>query len=221
MDHISSKTLQFLKELKQNNYREWFNENKHRFEEAKSEFEAFIEGLIKSISDFDKSIGSLNAKKAIFRIYRDTRFSKDKSPYKTNIGAHLVAHASKVHDRAGYYIHIEPGNCFLAGGAYVPPSPWLNVIREQIAQHGDEFRKIINHPDFKKYFGSIEGEKLKTNPKGFPNDHPEIELLRFKSFLAVHQLKDKQVTGPGFLEYAGQIFKAIHPFDSFLNRGLA
>jgi len=169
---ISNKTFQFLKDLKENNNRDWFNANKPRFEEAKAEFEKFIGGLILRIAKFDPAIGELEPRKSIFRIYRDTRFSKDKSPYKTNLGAHLVAHAEKPHDRAGYYIHLEPGNTFLAGGAHLPSAPWLKAIRQAIAEKGKEFTKILNDSSFKKYFGEMEGEKLKTTPRDYPADHP-------------------------------------------------
>lgn len=218
MDHISKNTVKFLKDLAKNNNRDWFMENKPRYEKAREEFVAFIEELMAGISKYDPGVGELNAKKAVFRIYRDTRFSKDKTPYKTNFGAHLVANAAKPHDRAGYYIHVEPGKAILAGGAYMPPGPWIKAIRDEIAFDPKAFKKIINHKDFKHYFGELEGEQLKTAPKGFPKDHPEIELLRYKSFLAVHNLKDKDLTEPGFVKHAAKVFKALKPFDDFLNK---
>lgn len=215
---VSNKTLKFLKDLKNNNTKEWFTDNKKVYEGVKEEFETFIGELIKQIAKFDPEIADIPPKKAIFRIYRDVRFSKDKSPYKTNIGAHLAAHRSKPHDRAGYYIHIQPGNCFLAGGAYDPGNPWITQIRQEIDYNTKEFKKIINGASFKKYFGEIEGEKLKTAPKGFPKDHPELELLKHKSYLAVHNLSDKDVTSPDFLKHSTTVFKAMKPFDDFLNR---
>jgi len=217
---ISPQIFQFLKELNQNNNRPWFQANKNRYEEARANFEEFINQLIIEIARFDPPIGVLEAKRCIFRIYRDTRFSKDKKPYKTNFGAHLVAHESKVHDRAGYYIHLQPGNTFLAGGAYLPPAPWLKAIRNAIDQKGKEFQKILNHHEFKKYFGEMEGEKLKTVPRDYPADHPFIELLRYKSFLVVHQLNDKDTITADFLKKAVTVFKALKPFDDFLNRSL-
>ena len=214
---ISNKTYQFLKELGENNNRAWFQTNKGRYEEARAEFEGFINRLILGIASFDPPIGELEAKRCIFRIYRDTRFSKDKKPYKTNFGAHLVSTDAKPHDRAGYYIHLQPGNSFLAGGAYLPPAPWLKAIRNAIDQKGRELLKILNHPDFKKYFGEMEGEKLKTTPRDYPADHPFIELLRYKSFLAVHKLNDKDTMSENFLKTASNVFKALKPFDDFLN----
>ena len=220
MTAISKNTMQFLSELKQNNVRDWFLDNKNRFDEAKQEFEAFIDALILEIAKFDPSISHHKAKDCIFRIYRDVRFSKDKSPYKTHFGAHITAAAkrSEIHSRAGYYIHVEPGGSMLAGGAYLPQGPWLKAIRQEIAYNADEFKRILNNEDFKKYFGSIEGEQLKKAPKGYEPDHPEIELLKYKSFLASHKIIDKNVTSESFLKHASEVFKALFPFDQFLNR---
>lgn len=214
---ISNNTFQFLKELGENNNRPWFQANKGRYEEVRANFEEFISILILEIARFDPPIGLLEAKRCIFRIYRDTRFSKDKKPYKTNLGAHLVSTDAKPHDRAGYYIHLQPGNTFLAGGAYLPPAPWLKAIRNTIDQKGNELIKIINHPDFKKYFGEMEGEKLKTTPRDYPADHPHIDLLRYKSFLAVHKLSQKETMSENFPKTASKVFKALKPFDDFLN----
>lgn len=218
MSNISNTTFKFLKDLKNNNNREWFNDNKKRFEAAKEEFETFIGALITNISKFDAPIGSLEPKKTIFRIYRDVRFSANKDPYKINFGAHLSSSPSKIHDRAGYYIQIQPGNSFLAGGAYLPPSAWINKIRQEIDYNTDEFKKILNNATFKKYFGGITGEQLKTAPKGYPKDHPEIELLRYKSYLVSNECGDKVVTSEDFLNHATNVFKAMKPFDDFLNR---
>lgn len=214
---ITKATLQYLKDLKKNNNRSWFTEIKPRFDAARAEFETFISQLILEIALFDPVIGELESRRCIFRIYRDTRFSKDKTPYKTNFGAHLVGHESKVYDRAGYYFHLEPGNIFLAGGAYLPPGPWLNSIRRAIDQNGRKFIRIINDPLFKKYFGELDGEKLKTTPRDYPADHPYIELLRYKSFLALHPVSDRQALAEDFFKYCGQVFAALKPFDDFLN----
>jgi uncharacterized protein (TIGR02453 family) len=217
---ISKATLQFLKDLKKNNERGWFMDNKARFEEAKSDFEEFTNTLISQISRFDEGIGHLQAKDCIFRIYRDTRFSKDKSPYKTNFGAHITSAKSKseIHTRAGYYIHLAPGDSMLAGGAYLPPTPWLKNIRSEINHHGKEFKKIITSATFKKYFTEIEGAKLVKAPKEFPKDHPDIELLKYKSYLAVHKPDDKTVLSKDFVKYSADVFKALKPFGDFLNR---
>ncbi|WOK07985.1 DUF2461 domain-containing protein [Imperialibacter roseus] len=220
MPGISKSTFQFLKELKDNNNREWFTENKKRYEAAKAEFEVFIDALIAKIVEFDPTIGHHKAKDCVFRIYRDVRFSKDKSPYKTHFGAHVTAAAkrSEIHTRAGYYIHLEPGGSMLAGGAYLPEKDWLKSIRQEIDYNGAELHKILDSKDFKSTFGQIEGESLKTTPKGYDADHPEIALLRQKSFLATHKPSDSQVVADGFLDHAAKVFKVLHPFDEFLNK---
>jgi len=220
MATISKSTFQFLKELKSNNNRDWFLANKPWYQECKKEFEVFIDALIGKISEFDPSIGHHTGKDCIFRIYRDVRFSKDKSPYKTHMGAHITSAAKKsdIHSKAGYYIHIGPGESMLAGGAYQPQGPWIKAIRQEIVYNADELRKIINGAKFKEYFGAIEGEKLKKAPKGFEPDHPEIELLKYKSFLATSKVRDSEVTSKEFLNYSANVFKALFPFDQFLNR---
>lgn len=220
MTAISVATFEFLRDLKSNNNREWFTENKKRYEAAKEEFELFVDALIAKIATFDPSISHHKAKNCVFRIYRDVRFSKDKSPYKTHFGAHITAAPTKseIHTRAGYYLHLEPGASMLAGGAYLPEAGWLKKIRQEIDYNGAEFRSILNGKDFRKFFGEIEGEKLKTTPKGYEAGHPEIELLKHKSFLAAHRPGDSEVLAAGFLEHCGKVFKALHPFDEFLNR---
>lgn len=215
---ISTDTFKFLKDLAKNNDKEWFTANKNRYETAKEDFENFIAELIKNIAKFDPPIGNLDARKSIFRIYRDTRFSKDKTPYKINMGANFSASPGKIHDHAGYYIHIEPGKSFLAGGAYVPPTPWINKIRQEIDYNTAEFKKIINAAAFKKNFGEIKGDKLKTVPKGFPKDHPELSLLQYKSYLLVHDCDDNTVTSGGFMKHVTDVYKTMVPFNAFLNR---
>lgn len=221
MDTISSTTLKFLSDLKENNNKDWFAANKSIFENAKAEFEAFIDALIQQIAAFDPTIKHHKGKDCVFRIYRDVRFSKDKSPYKTNFGAHITAAEKKsdIHTKAGYYIHLEPGgNSMLAGGAYMPPSDWLKSIRQEIHYNTADFKAILNSKSFKKYFGELSGEKLKTAPKEYPKDHPEIELLKYKSFLATHQCEDEIITSKNFLKHCREVFEVLYPFDQFLNR---
>lgn len=218
MATISNDTFKFLKDLAKNNNKEWFTTNKKRYEIAKADFEAFVADMIKNMAKFDPPIANLEPKKCIFRIYRDTRFSKDKTPYKINMGANFSVSPSKIHDHAGYYIHIEPGKSFLAGGAYEPPTPWINNIRQEIDYNTKEFKKIIGATTFKKNFGEIKGEKLKTAPKGFPKDHPELSLLQHKSFLLVHDVDDKLVTSDGFMKHLIDVYKSMKPFNDFLNR---
>lgn len=217
MSGISKNTMQFLKDLAKNNNKEWFTKNKGRYEEAKAEFEAFVGAVIKNVAKFDPPIGELEAKKCVFRIYRDTRFSKDKTPYKANMGAILTPGPGKMHNRAGYYIHLEPGKSFLAGGAYEPDGPWLSKIRQEIDYNAKDFKKILNAAAFKKHFGELGGEKLKTVPKGYAKDHPELSLLQHKSFLMMNKVDDKTVQSDGYLKHITDVYKSMKPLNDFLN----
>jgi len=220
---LTNDTLIFLGELLQHNDREWFLAHKKRYETAHFEFHQFVEELISRITSFDPTIAATRrpAKDYIFRIYRDTRFSRDKSPYKTHFGAHVTSAAkrSDVHSRAGYYIHIQPdGQSLLAGGAYLPPAPWLAAIRSRLVEDGEKFRQILNSKSFTDYF-SFEGESLKRPPRGFSKDTPHLDFIRRKSFIAVHSVPDAMVVaGKDFLDHGEKVFKALKPFDDFLNR---
>lgn len=220
MPTISAETLQFLTDLKAHNTKEWFTEHKPRYESAKKEFELFVTALIAQIARFDPAVAHFSAKDCIFRIYRDVRFSADKSPYKAHFGAHITPAASKsqIHTRAGYYVHLEPGASMLAGGAYMPEGPWLKSIRQEIRYNYSDFTAIIEDPAFKAYFGALEGEKLKRPPVDCPADHPGIEYLKQKSFLAVHRPSDAAIISSDFLSHCATVFKTLQPFDAFLNR---
>jgi uncharacterized protein (TIGR02453 family) len=220
MAQLTAETIKFLEHLKYNNNREWFNANKADYERAKSEFINFVDGLIVRIAEFDVDIRHQTAKDTVFRIFRDVRFSADKAPYKTHFGAYISASKSKsdIHSYAGYYIHIEPsGESFLAGGAYLPQGSWLKNIRKEIHYNGDEFREILNHKTFRKTFGEMDGEKLKSSPREYPKDHRDIELLKHKSFLALHKCPDKMVLSEEFGAHAASVFSALYPFNRFLN----
>ena len=219
MAQIGKTTLEFLNGLKYNNNREWFQNNQTVYKEAKANVESFVQELINEIVLFDPGIKGLEVKNCLFRINRDIRFSNEKSPYKTNFGAFIVKGGKKNGDKyAGYYFHLEPGSSMIAGGAYVPPSPWLNAIREKISDETDEFLKIINDKNFKKYFGTVEGERLKTAPKGYPADHPQIEYLKLKSLLAMNEVPDEKVLSPGYFEYVVGGFRAMKPLNDFLSK---
>jgi uncharacterized protein (TIGR02453 family) len=218
METIKKPTLDFLKDLKENNNRDWFIKNRSAYSEAKNNFESFVQSIINEIIDFEPILKGLEVKNCVYRINRDIRFSNDKSPYKTHLGAFIVKGGKKNGDKfAGYYFQVEPGKSIIAGGAYMPPTPWLSAIREKIDEEPERFIKIITDKDFIKYFGKIEGEKLKTSPKGYPSDHPHIDLLRFKSYLAVNELSDKIVFKPDYFGHVIKIFKAMKPFNDFLN----
>jgi uncharacterized protein (TIGR02453 family) len=219
MAAIQKSTLAFLSDLRKNNDREWFNNNRKRYLDAKADYESFIQAIIDEIQKFDPILKGLEATSCTYRINRDIRFSNDKTIYKTHLGAFIVKGGKKNGDKfAGYYVHIEPGNkSMIAGGAYVPPMPWLSAIRAKIDEQGDKFRKIINDKDLKKYFGEIEGEKLKSAPKGFSRDHPDIELLRMKSFLVVRIISDKEIITDGAFDLIIKASRAMKPLNEFLN----
>lgn len=218
MEQIKQSTIDFLKKIKVNNNRDWFISNKSAYIEAKENFEAFIQQIINRIVLFDSDLKGIEVKNCVYRFNRDIRFTNDKSPYKSHFGAYIVKGGKKNGDKcAGYYIHVEPGNSLIAGGAYMPPAPWLSEIRQKIDYDPDRFILIINSKEFKKYFGTIMGEKLKKAPKGFPNEHPNIELLKYKSYLLSNEVGDKFVTSSDFFEYIIKVLKAMKPFNDFLN----
>jgi uncharacterized protein (TIGR02453 family) len=207
----------FLKQIKDHNNKEWFDANKETYLKAKNEFEIFIDEVIKGIRSFDKKIEEqITAKKSTFRIYKDVRFSKDKTPYKTNMGASINP-GGKKSITAGYYLHCEPGNSFLAGGVWMPEPEILNAIRQEIDYNTEPLLKIIDSPNFKKYFtGFDEDGKLKSAPKGFKKDHPQIEILKNKNFIVSHPLSNKEINDPAALSRITAIFKAMHPLIEYL-----
>ncbi|MES2132984.1 MAG: DUF2461 domain-containing protein [Bacteroidota bacterium] len=209
-------TLKFLKQLAKNNRKEWFDENRKTYETSKAEFEAIVKSVIDKSIVFDKLLIGLEAKKCLFRINKDVRFSKDKSPYKLNMGASINP-GGKKSMIAGYYIHIEPGKSFLAGGTWQPMPEVLAAIRQEIDYNSKEFRKILAAKDFKTYFGGLsEEDKLKTAPKGYEKTHPDLDLLQHKSFIVVHDITDAQVMDKNFPTYVAKVFKAMLPLNSFL-----
>ena len=218
MGTIKKSTLDFLTAVKCNNNRDWFNANRPVYAEAKENFESFVQEIIDELTQFEPIMKGLEAKSCVYRINRDIRFSNDKSPYKSHFGAFIVRGGKKNGDKfAGYYFHIEPGKSIMAGGAYMPPAPWLSQIREKISENPDEFIKITTNKEFVKYFGSIDGEKLKTAPKGYPKDHPNVELLKFKSYLVVNEASDKMVLNKDYIDYVIKVFKAMKPLNDYLN----
>jgi uncharacterized protein (TIGR02453 family) len=214
---ITKDILNFLKALKGNNNREWFAENKAWYEKSKQDFSEFVELLILEIRKIDNEIGALEAKDCQFRIFRDVRFSKDKSPYKTNFGAYISRGGKKL-NFAGYYFHMEPGEYFMSGGVYMPQGPVLKAIRQEIFHRIDEFKDLINAPAFKKNFkGLSEIEKLKTPPKDFPKDFPDIDLLKHKHYIMSKSLNEKELLNPNLIKDARETYKAMVPFNHFLN----
>jgi uncharacterized protein (TIGR02453 family) len=218
MKQIDQSTLDFLARLRKNNDREWFNKNRDQYEDAKKNFESFIQDVIVKISGFDPILKGLEASSCIYRINRDIRFSNDKSPYKAHMGAFIVRGGRKNGDRfAGYYVHIEPGASMIAGGAYVPPAPWLSAIREKIDQEPEKIIRILKNKEFVECFGELQGESLKKVPRGYPADHPHSELLKHKSFLVVNSPTDKEVAGTGFFDHVIKVARTMKPLNDFLN----
>ena len=211
--------IPFLEDLNNNNDRDWFQANKKRYLEAKDEFEAFINALIPKLGDIDKDIAGLEPRQCIFRIYRDVRFSKDKSPYKTNMGAAMTRGGRK-NPYATYYVHIEPGNVFAGGGIWMPPAPVLKAMRQEIYYNADEFKGIIESPAFTRYFKKLEGESLKRPPRDFPVDFADIDLLKHKSYIVAVGIDDAIVSSDAFTEKLLDVYSALYPFNTFINRAL-
>ncbi len=210
--------LNFLSDLKANNNRDWFNNNKDRYLEVKSLHAEFLDKVIHGVAAFDNEIQLLPATECTFRIYRDVRFAKNKDPYKINMGA-VIRRGGRKSNYAGYYLHLEPGATFAGGGQFMPAPEVLRAIRYEIYNFPQDFLDILSHPDFVKTFGALqEKDKLKRPPKDFPADAPMIEHLKFKSFTAGKLFTDEQVRNDTFLHDVINTFKAIQPLLRFLNR---
>jgi uncharacterized protein (TIGR02453 family) len=214
--------LRFLKDLNRHNDRTWFEKNKPRYLEAKQSFEDFISELLKELTKVDDKLAGLDPKKLPFRIYRDVRFSKDKRPYKVNMGAGFSPNGKLVQE-PGYYIHIEPGNkSFLAGGLYMPDAANLAKVRQEIDYNGDRLNKILKEKAFKKHFGGFDqSDKLKTTPKGYSIDHPHIELLKLKSWIVIHMYTDKEVMDKKFIKAIAGHGKTMRPLVDFIREAQA
>lgn len=221
---LQSSTLKFLKDLKKNNNKPWFDANRKRYEVAKADFVQFIQSVIDKYSKKDKSLTGMKAKECIFRINRDIRFSKDKSPYKPNFGASINKDGRKAFSSAGYYFHLEPGQLFLGGGIYQPMPAELNKVRQEVDYCFNEFKKIITSRKFKSVYGDLDKSKeflLSRVPKGYEADNPAAEYLKLKSYLAITQLNDKEVTSKNLLKKTTAAFESLKPMIDFLNRALA
>ena len=210
------KVLEFLQDLSENNNKEWFHANRSRYEESRDTMLFVTEVLINEVRKFDPEISVMNPKDCMFRIFRDIRFSKDKRPYKTNFGI-FIAKGERKSMHAGYYLHLEPGTSFAGGGIYMPPAEPLKAIRNYLASHADEFLELINNEDFHSIYPEMHDHKLKTAPKGFPKDHPYIDLLRYKSFVFSTRLDNSLITGENFIQHVVNAFRQLHPANRFIN----
>jgi uncharacterized protein (TIGR02453 family) len=217
----ASLVLDFLTQLKLNNNREWFQENKKWYEAAKKEMENFVTGMITTISAIDPSLQAPAMKDCMFRIYRDVRFGADKSPYKTNMGA-FIAKGGRKSTSPGYYFHFEPGECMLAGGVYQPEPDTLKLLRNEVYFRSAELKAIMEKPSFKKHFDQLgDFDKMKKAPKDFPADFPDIDLLKYRSYIVSRQIPDKIVISRNYQEEVLEMVKELQPFMGFLNRAIS
>jgi len=218
---LTPTTLKFLKDLKKNNQKVWFDAHRDRYESAKLDMHHLVEKVLSTFSTKDTNLQSLVVKDCMFRIHRDVRFSKDKSPYKTNFGASF-SKGGKKSNFAGYYLHIEPGKSFVGGGLYMPMADVLKKIRQEIDYNVDEFKHIIESKPFKKIYAGLEMEafSLSTVPKGYDKDQAGIEYIKLKSFIATKPLTDKDITSTTLLKTITQAFEALMPMINFLNRAI-
>lgn len=210
----------FLQELKENNNRDWFEENKGRFKELRKTFEDLVQKMIAHLAEKEPGLAGLKAKDCIFRIYRDVRFSHDKTPYKTSFSA-CIAPGGRKSDKAIRYLHLEPGNTMLAGGIYQPDAARLKKIRQEIDYNATPLKSIIEDENFKKFFDGLRGDQLKRPPKGYDTEHPDIELLKYKSFTVFYQVPNQQVLREDFFEEAMEVYEAMTPFNAYLNEAVA
>ncbi|KAA6328487.1 hypothetical protein EZS27_022624 [termite gut metagenome] len=210
--------LRFLKELAANNNREWFSSRRGEYEKVQVEFENFLTIVISRISLFDETIKGIQAKDCTYRIYRDTRFSSDKTPYKTHIGGYINAKGKKS-DHCGYYVHLEPGNCLLAGGSICMPPNLLKAVRQAIYENIDEYISIVEAPAFKRYFPVIGENFLKTAPKGFPKEFKYIDYLKCKDYSCSYRVADDSflASETEVLDNMESAFRQLKRFMDFLN----
>ena len=218
MSAITKENLDFLTDLGANNNRDWFTENKKRYEENHQNVIDFADELLMKMNEHD-TIETPTGKKSLFRIYRDVRFSKDKSPYKTHWSGGF-RRATKLR-RGGYYFHLQPGGqSFIGGGFWGPNKDDLQRIREDISSDPSELRAIISSKDFVSTFGTLDGEQLKTAPKGFDKEDPAVDLLRYKQFIFGRNFSDKEILDPNFVNVANETFKKMRPFFDYMSEVL-
>lgn len=213
---IHPDTLPFLSELKLNNDRDWFTANKPRFEAIRHTLETFLAVLIAEIHQFDELLGYPDPKSCIFRIYRDVRFSNDKSPYKTHLGSWMVR-GGKNSSFAGYYLHLEPNNSFVSGGIYQPLPQVLKALREDIFDNPATLVEITKNAEFKSMFGSLQGDSLTRVPKGYPADFEQADWLKLKDLYVSRKIDDSLVNSDQLMPFVVDSFKAMYPVNSYFN----
>ncbi len=210
--------LEFLTQLAANNNRPWFNAHKDRYLIVKERVEVLTACLINGIAGFDPSAARMVPSQCLYRIYRDTRFSLDKTPYKDHIGIYICPPLGKKDgQRAGYYLHLQPGNCMVAGGAWCPDRDRLHSIRTDIYENVEEYLGIIENPEFKRFYPTVGEDLLKTAPKGFPKEWEHIALLRPRNYTVMTPLSDSAMCSPEMLDLVLERMKPLKPFNDFLN----
>jgi uncharacterized protein (TIGR02453 family) len=217
---FSAETLRFLRALKRNNRREWFNAHRDDYETyVRQPMTAIVERLAIDFRAFAPELVA-SPKVSMYRIYRDTRFSENKTPYKTHIAAVFPTRGLLKHEGAGVYFHVSPDEVWIGGGMYAPDALRLHAVREHIAANARKLRAIVESSGFRKHFGALEGEKLKRVPRGFPTDHPAAEYLKFRQFLAGAEFPASLASSPKFYGTLLTVFREATPLTRFLNAPL-
>lgn len=214
---MNKNTLSFLEQLSENNQKSWMDENKSWYLKVKEEFIEEVGNLLHGLVEIEPGMESFRPKDCVFRQNRDVRFSPNKMPYKTNMAAYFAL-CGKKSNGPGYYLHIQPGKSFVGGGLYMPPADLLKKLRQEIDYSGEELRSIISAKDFQKLFEGLKGEQLKTSPRDYDQDHPHIDLLRFKSFEVFTMLPDELIKEGKVVDVSLEAFKVMQPFMEFLYR---
>ncbi|HWD86480.1 MAG TPA: DUF2461 domain-containing protein [Mucilaginibacter sp.] len=220
---IYPETFDFLRNLVENNNRDWFMAHKADHDRAKENVIEFAGELIKELSQIDPSLDrNLDPKKAVMRIYRDIRFSTDKTPYKNNFAIGRMTTSGNTVLHVGYYMHIQPGGSFVAGGSWMPEADQLKKIRQEIDYNAAELKKIIDAPEFKKLFGEFRNqEQLKTVPQGYSPDNENIALLKLKCFVAETGFTDKEMQKEGIVQRIAEVCSKIYPLNIFLKNAVS
>jgi uncharacterized protein (TIGR02453 family) len=217
---IRKETLDFLKKLKKNNTKEWFDNNRTSYSSAKENYLVFVSEVLQKMKSIDNTLQDIQPKNCVFRINRDVRFSANKDPYKTNFGASFSKGGKKI-ACAGYYFHLEPGVCFIGGGYWMPMADDLNKIRQEIDYNFDEFKKIISEKRFINYFGTLDPkEKLVRPPKGYEKDNPALEFLKLKNFIVTASIEDSELLDDNLIKKVIAHFQTMKPLIDFLNRAI-
>ena len=217
---LSKESLQFIDDLTANNNRDWFLENKKRYDKFKADYQNLVAAFLSELKPLDASLAFLEVKNCTFRINRDIRFSKDKTPYKNHLGIWMSA-GVKGSNRAGYYIHIGKNECFIAGGFYSPEADDLKKVRKEIAFFYDDLQEIVSEKSFQKIYGSLDtSNTLKNAPKDYEKDHPAIEFLKLKSFTATQKFDYNEATKVDFVKKTVEKLILLKPLNDFINRAL-